>query len=92
MSAAGPPPAGPRMRCYRLSCGKWAAALKSASGGLETLVGLFGSREEASAYVEGANRALEARAQALGMSAKSCPSSARVVNDFKMRSEWAAAV
>ncbi len=61
-----PLPSGPTMRCYAVDGGRhWAAALKSASGRLETLAGLWDSREEAEAYCQRSNEALAARAARL---------------------------
>lgn len=64
MTMADPePPAasGPRMRYYQTGPGRWAAALRSASGQLETLAGLFITETEAKAYVARCNEALAAR-------------------------------
>lgn len=56
------PPPGPTMRCYPVDGGRrWAAALKSASGRLETLAGLFDTEAAAEAYVARANEALKRR-------------------------------
>lgn len=60
-------PSGPTMRCYPVDGGRhWAAALKSASGQLETLAALFDTAEEAKAYTARANEALAARQRRLG--------------------------
>lgn len=59
-------PPGPRMRYYQTGPGRWAAALKSASGRLETLAGLFDTAEAAKAYTAAANEALAARQRRLG--------------------------
>lgn len=67
LAAPGPPPAGPTMRCYPVDGGRrWAVALRSAAGRLETLAALFRTEEAAKAYVARCNEALAARQRRLG--------------------------